>query len=134
MAEWFKVNVADMDGMQKIMEELGNSAEQTINDILHGEGAEEIKKNIQSILPVSGRKRWRGKKAAAKSAKPFEQKNDNLSVTVLSRGHYHYLYFPDDGSNTVRHVGNQQFMRRGAETSAEKIMEMCTEKIVEKFK
>ena len=63
----------------------------------------------------------------------FNQDEDILTVTIAARGRYHYLYFPDDGSNTRRHVGNQEFMRRGAEAAAGKIIDICLGRLAEAF-
>ncbi len=123
---WDVLDASDVDQLQEIMEQYGESAERVINDVLHGEGAEEIKRQIARILPASGR-HWAGKAAPARSAMPrkFDQDEDLLSVTIAARGRYNYLYFPDDGSNTRKHAGNQQFMLRGAERATEDIIEMC---------
>ena len=87
--------------------------------------------DLYAVLPSSGR-RWKGKKRPARSAMPrsFDQDDDLLAVTIAARGVYHYLYFPDDGSNTRKHAGNQQFMYRGAERASPKIIELCLGKLV----
>ena len=98
------------------------------------EGAEEIKHRIAVILPRSGRT-WKGKGAPASAAMPgrFSQDDEQLAVTIAARGKYHYLYFPDDGSNTRRHRGGQEFMRRGAEASASHVIDLCVGKLLESF-
>ena len=123
---WDVFDASEIDELAGIMEQHGTEAEKTIDTVIHGEGAQEIKERIASLLPESGR-RWKGKGASARAAMPgkFQQDNDLLEVTIAARGKYHYLYFPDDGSNTKRHVGNQQFMKRGAEAAVPKIIEMC---------
>ena len=60
----------------------------------------------------------------------FNQDDDMLAVTVAARGKYSYMYFPDDGSNTEKHRGNQQFMKRGAERATERIIELCTGRLL----
>lgn len=106
-----------------------DKAEDVINDVLHKFGAERIKNEISSILPVSGR-HWRGKAKAAKLAKPFNQLNRNLTVIIKSRNKYNYLYFPDDGSNTIRHFGNQRFMEKGAENASDEIIDTILDRLV----
>ncbi len=128
----FTVDASELEGFRKIMSDYGDNGLRAINDVLHNEGADEIRRNIMDIIPASGRT-WKGKKREAKSAQPFSQKKELLSVTTQSKGSYHYLYFPDDGSNTKRHYGNQQFMRRGAEASADKIIETCLGRLTEGF-
>lgn len=103
---------------------------EAINDVIWNEAAPLIQESIQRLLPESGRK-WRGKKPAAKSAAPFTQTNESLAVTVKTKYAYHYLYFPDDGSTTRKHAGNQQFMLRGAEAKQEEIIERCIAKLTE---
>ena len=83
-------------------------------------------------MPVSGRE-WKGKKTAAKSAKSLTDLKGNLFVWVKTTNNYHYLYFPDDGTNTRRHVGNQQFFLKGAESQQETIVDLCIKKLVDSF-
>lgn len=132
MSEWFKLDMSSVEALQSHIEQVGAGAGQIIDTVLHGSGAEEIKKEILPLIHSSGRT-WKGKRGSAKSANPFSQENDQLAVTIKSRGYYHYLYFPDDGSNTIKHAGNQQFMMRGAENAAGKIIDECVEKLVEKL-
>lgn len=134
MSEIFNLDTSGLERITDIFEKYEETGLRTINDVLHGEGAEAIKENIIRILPVSGR-HWRKKKAAAKNAAPFTAKTDQmLSVTIVSRKPYNYLYFPDDGSNTKHHAGNQHFMKHGAEKASEKIIDLCIGKLQENFK
>lgn len=121
-----------VERLETAMREFPEYAGDTINDVLWGQGAESIKAGIQLLLPESGRT-WRGKKKAAKKAAPFTQTNETLAVTVRTKNAYHYLYFPDDGSNTRKHVGNQQFMLGGALNRQEEIIDLCVARLVEKF-
>ena len=118
----------DVDELEEMFSRY-DKAEDVINDVLHKFGAELIKKEISNILPVSGR-HWRGKAKAAKSAKPFNQLNRNLTVIVKSKSKYNYLYFPDDGSNTIRHFGNQRFMEKGAENASDEIIDTILDRLV----
>lgn len=131
MAEgMFSLHFGGYEELVEAMIEYPKKAEKAFDDVLHGEGFEEIKDEITMLLPVSGR-RFKGKKAPAKAAQPFIGINGMLSVTVTARGHYNYLYFPDDGSNTVHHAGQQHFMRRGAENASDKIVELCLGRLQE---
>lgn len=128
MAIKFELEENLSTGLVEKLSKLPNEGEQIVNEVFHGEGAELIKEGIIDILPVSGRK-WEGKKRAAKSAKPFKSLNTNLAVTVYTISSYGYLYFPDDGSNTKRHEGNQHFMIKGAENQSGKIIDICLDKL-----
>ena len=122
------------DGVERFAEALENyegKAGQVINDVLWNEAGTLIVEGIMPLLPRSGRKPWKGKPKAAASAMPFTQKNETLAVTVKTKNAYHYLYFPDDGSNTRRHVGNQQFMLRGAEDKQDEIIERCITRLTQ---
>ena len=114
--------------LMEIIGKLPNEGECIVNDVFHNEGTELIKEGITILLPVSGRK-WKKKKRAAKVAKPFKSINSNLAVTVFARSGYGYLYFPDDGSNTKKHEGNQHFMLKGAENQSGKIIDICLDKL-----
>lgn len=128
----FKLDAAEFDRLVERIKEYQGDSENVINEVLWGEGGQRIKAAIMDLLPSSGRS-WSGKPAAAKSAAPFTQDNDNLSVTIRTKGAYNYLYFPDDGSTTKKHVGNQQFMFRGAENEQERIIDLCIAKLTNEF-
>lgn len=127
----------DSSSLEKVLEKVvqftdGSVAEEIINEYLWEQGKDLIKESIQKILPESGRS-WKKKKAAAVSTDPFREEQGNLSVTVKTKSTYNYLYFPDDGSNTIHHYGNQQFMYNGAESVSEVIGNNIVEKLVERL-
>lgn len=129
----FSINEQASERLLNAMAECSRKCGPIIDDVLHNEGGKLINDEIMQILPVSGRKPWKGKKTAAKSAQPFKQDNGTLSVTVKTKNAYHYLYFPDDGTNTKRHAGEQYFMKRGAENSAEEIIDRCVQRLIDKI-
>ena len=120
----FELDFSEVERLMQTIKDYEGDAESIINEVFKEIGTEEVKSQIQPLIPVSGRT-WKGKKAAAKRAKPFVEEFDNLSFVVKTKYEYHYLYFPDDGSNTRKHAGNKQFMQRGAEKAAPKIIEQC---------
>lgn len=128
----FKLDAADFDRLANLIKEYPDHAVKAINKVLWNEGGQIINDAIMDLLPRSGRS-WSGKLPAAKSAAPFTQKNERLSVTIRTIGDYHYLYFPDDGSTTRRHEGSQEFMYRGAENEQEHIIDLCTESILQEL-
>lgn len=129
--EWI-IGIQETDRLIEHIKKAGQRSEGIINDILRNYAGQEMIEKITPLLPTSGRK-WKGKKKAAKTAQPFRQEFGNLSVTVKTKTAYHYLYFPNDGSNTIKHYGNQQFMYRGTEKAVPDIIERCTAKIVEEI-
>nr|DAZ49018.1 MAG TPA: type I neck protein [Caudoviricetes sp.] len=130
----FYFEVDKFEKMLDIMEKFSDKAqtERVINEYLHEKGGEIIRDNIQKILPVSGRT-WRGKKPAASQTNPFLIKKENLAVVVKTKGTYNYLYFPDDGTNTEHHAGNQQFMFRGATDSQDRIVNEVIDELVKRL-
>ena len=132
MASEWKLEFSDVERLHKAMEEFQGDTEATINDVLHNEAGDLAQEAIKKLMPVSG-KHWRGKKPAAKRSKSLQNVPGNLSVTVTTKKNWGYLYFPDDGTNTRRHVGNQQFFRRGGENVQDEIAERCINKLVNKF-
>lgn len=128
----FSVDIREFDKLQKAMQEFQGNTEATINDVLHSEASPLIQEEIKLLMPVSG-KTWTGKKPAAKTAKSLTDYKSNLSITVASAKNYAYLYFPDDGTNTRRHVGDQQFFKRGGEAAQDDIVDRCVRRLVDKF-
>ena len=86
-------------------------------------------KNPAGSITVEGKR----KKKPAKVSQPFREEQGNLYVVVKTKTPYNYLYFPDDGENTYRHNGDQEFMRRGAEEATEKIIDQCVSALVKEI-
>lgn len=137
MATTFRLDGQQVETLQRAIQVYSGDAERAVNDVLHEEGGPLIREEIMRLLPLSGRKPWKGKKTAAKRAQPFTQSNGNLSVTIRTKSAYHYLYFPDDGTNTRRHVGYKgkprEFMFKGAEHQKDRIIERCIDRLIEKW-
>ena len=127
----FKVE-DNFEELQKKISLLQENGEEIVNNILHNEAPQIFQESIQNLLPESHRK-WKGKKKAAKQAKPFTSINGNLSVTIVNKNAYAYLYFPDDGTKTKRHRGEQHFMLKGVEAKAGTVVEMCLNRLTEQI-
>lgn len=128
----FTMDVSALEKLQNAMKEYQGDVETSINDVLHNQGGELIQDSIRRLIPVSGRT-WKGKASAAKSSNSLTNINENLAVTVTTTKKYQYLYFPDDGTNTRRHVGNQQFFKRGGEAVQDEIIERCISQLINNF-
>ena len=121
----------EFDKLFEIMER-ASDPETVINRVFHDFAASEIEGEIMPLIPRSGRT-WSGKKAPAANTKPFKRLFGNMEVTVKTKSPYHYLYFPDDGTSTRRHVGNKQFMQHGGEAAAPAIAQELTEKLIQQI-
>ena len=120
----------DFNRLQKEIEAYPGYAGTVIDEVLMTSGAEQIIEDILPLVPVSGRT-WRGKKQPAKMAEPFQGKRITMGVEINAKNAYHYLYFPNDGTNTINHAGEQYFMERGLEAAAPKVIDMCIDKLTE---
>lgn len=129
----FELNIADVVRLENALKAYKGDAEKALNDVLHNQADELIQDEIRLLMPASNRKAWKGKKAPAKTSKSLKEIEGNLSVTETTTNSYHYLYFPDDGTNTQKHVGNQQFFLRGAENKKEEIIDLCVGRLVNSF-
>lgn len=127
-----KINVSEVEKLQEALKAFEGEAEPAINDVLHNEAGGLIQDSIRQFIPVSG-KSWKGKAPAAKTSKSLKSVNSNLAVTVTTSKKYGYLYFPDDGTNTRRHVGEQRFFERGGEAVKEEIIERCISRLTNNF-
>ncbi|WP_303136291.1 hypothetical protein [uncultured Eubacterium sp.] len=108
--------------------QLKEKGEEIVNETLWNEGGKLIGDNAKGLIHPSGR-RWKGKATASTSTEPFTQRKSNLAITVVTKNKYHYLYFPDDGSNTKKHAGEQHFMLRGLNNSSGEITQRCLAKL-----
>lgn len=129
----WEVNIADFARLEEAIAAYEGYVGEAINEVLHNQAGQLIHDEIKRLMPVSGRKAWKGKKAPAKTSNSLQIIGGTLSVTVATTKPYHYLYFPDDGTNTQRHVGNQQFFLKGAENKTEDIINLCINRLVNGF-
>ena len=127
-----ELNVESLDDLQRAMIDFQGNTENAINDVLHNEASQLIQESVRRLIPES-KKTWKGKKAPASSGKSLTDEKGNLSITVKTTKQYQYLYFPDDGTNTRRHVGNQQFFQRGGESQTDEIINRCIKRLTEAF-
>lgn len=130
-SKWLSLDMDMFNRMEEAIKAYSGNAEEVINDVLWNEGGQLIRDEIVRLLPRSGRT-WKGKKKAAKDTMPFSQFNDRSGeVLVKTKSAYGYLYFPNDGANTYRHEGGQDFMFRGAENQQEEIINRCITRLTE---
>lgn len=118
--------------LQERLKEFEGNAEAVINDVLHNFAGDRAQEEIRRLMPFSG-KTWAGKRSPAKMSKSMMNVNQNLSVTVKTSKNYQYLYFPNDGTNTQRHIGNQQFFEKGGTAIKDEIIDRCIGKLINNF-
>lgn len=108
-----------------------------IKDVFENEAATLIENHIYRLMPKSTVKPWKGKRPHAKESKSLRHRGDDIygtpAIVVTTHKHYQYLYFPDDGTSTRKHIGNQEFFYRGAVAASPEITERCVRRLVEAF-
>ena len=127
----YTLDVSNFDNLIEVMKDYAGNTEDAINEVLHStETSNLLQESIKRLMPVSGRY-WGGKRAPAKSGKSLRSINSNLAVTITTTKNYQYLYFPDDGSNTRRHIGGKEFFYKGGMNVQEDIINRCISKLIE---
>lgn len=120
----YKIDATGVETLQRAIKNYKGNAEKAVNEVLHEEAGPLIQESVQRLIPVSD-----AKKKHAKDAKSLRQINYNLAVKITTAGKYGYLYFPDDGTNTQRHIGNQQFFKQGGEAVKSDIIQRCLKRL-----
>lgn len=128
----YEMSVEEAEKLANAMKAVPEVAEAAINKVLHGEASVLLQNSIKNLMPRSGRN-WSGKRREAKAADSLQEKPDNLKISITTKTAYNYLYFPDDGSTTKRHAGNQHFFRKGVEINEARIVEMCEAEIAKQI-
>ena len=128
----FKLELSGIDRLAEAMNRYAGNAEKSINDVLHNEAGDIIQNSIRALIPESGAK-WKGKAPPAKDGNSLRNIVGNLFVDITTTKRYQYLYFPDDGSSTTSHAGNQRFFYRGGEAVKDEVIDRCIERLVNDF-
>lgn len=129
----YTMDARDLDKLQSAIKSYPKDAEKKITDYLHKEGYTLFSGNISALMPVSDRKKKGIGHAKMSKSLRDREKTSNLSVTIGTTSKYSYLYFPDDGSNTLRHAGNQHFFERGVEKKEPEAVEEMLKRITFKI-
>ena len=128
----FEIKTADFVRLENAMQAYEGNVESVVNDVLHNQAGKLLHDEIMLLMPTSEAK----KKHASKS-KSLQILEGNLSVTVATKKAFNYLYFPDDGTNTQRHIGYKgvprEFFPKGAENKTEEIINLCIGRLVNSF-
>ena len=128
----FSLEDGDFERLLESMQRFGEGASEVINTVIHDSG-DEIYREIDPLIHPSGRT-FRGHTSSAQGSHwQRYDTSESMAITVSTTASRRYLYFPDDGSNTKRHYGNQQFMLRGAEAAAPVILEKGEQALLAEF-
>lgn len=133
MSATFSLDPSSLEGIAQRLLQAGGDVEGAINEVLHERAGQVIADRISPLIHPSGRTFKGHSASAAASDWPRFDTGANLAVEVGTKPRFHYLYFPDDGSNTRRHAGGQRFMERGAQAAEQEITSLCIEAIMERL-
>lgn len=129
-----EVDFSDVEILEEKLSKLGDDAEPTVNEVLHGMGVDTVTRDVTDLLPVSSRK-----KKHAKHSRPFTHEPQNLGFIFKTRGgaaknktSFGYLVFPDEGRGP-RNPVEQDFTGRGIDRAKPKIINELTEVITRKL-
>lgn len=132
MSGAFSLEMDDFELLVTAMVDYGEGAEEIVTDVIH-ESGDLIYRHIDPLIHPSGRT-FKGHASGAQGSQwQRYDTGEKLAITVAANSSRRYLYFPDDGANTVHHAGNQQFMLRGAEEAAPEIIYKGIEALIENF-
>ena len=121
----FALDETSFDLLRKRIAAFGEGAEAAINGVLRDQAGRLLYEGINPLIHPSGRT-FKGHRASATASDWSNvDASKSLSVTIRTKSRFGYLYFPNDGSNTYRHFGNQQFFERGGEKASDGIVERC---------
>lgn len=123
----FELDAKSVDTLVTAIKAYGAGAEKKITEYLHGKGYDVLSSSIQNAIPVSDDLSKHGKNQPKGHARMMQalrdrDKGSNLAVIIGTKSRWNYLYFPDDGSNTVHHAGNQQFFQTGVERKENEVI------------
>ena len=135
----YEIKAQSIEKLQKSLKGYAETAENEINTYLHGSGYNLFSHSIENLIPVSDKKKKHAKYSNSlqdrlKSSRSRGGGFQNLSVTIGTKPKYDYLYFPDDGSNTVHHAGNQHFFDRGIEKKEDEAVDEMLDRITFQMK
>ena len=132
MSTQLNIESEEFEKLAQSMEQYGQGASDVVSKVIH-ESGDSIKQHIDPLIHASGR-RFKGHTSSAKgSAWQRYDTGEPLAITVRTVSRRNYLYFPDDGSNTKHHFGNQRFMLRGAEAAAPAILDKGIQALITAF-
>ncbi|MGN0301598.1 MAG: hypothetical protein ACI4BI_01820 [Anaerotardibacter sp.] len=130
----FGISTEGMESIIAKVEAFPSVFGQCVGNVLHGEGGEVIASKITELIHPSGRT-FKGHTSSATSTKWYlKYTSESFAVTIRSKSKFNYLYFPDDGSNTKRHAGGQDFTGRGMQAAIPKIEELLINAVDESWK
>lgn len=121
------------DELQQAMKDYEGDASLIVQQVYKEFASEEIKQDIvgASVFPASGR-HFKGHARGAKETGPklFSQEISGMSLTVIARGKWGYLIFPDEGRGK-HNPRAHHFMQAGLEKAAPEITERILAKLTE---
>ena len=132
-SEVFTLTFTPDDVLESAMKQYGQGAGDIVQEVYKDFAGEHIAESIinAGVFPVSGRK-FKGHSRGAKATGPklFSHEISGLSLTVIARGRFGYLIFPDEGRGKHNPVAHH-FMQAGVEKAAPEVIDRILAKLTE---
>ena len=128
----FSLEDQGFDDIIEVMQSMGQAGGKALTNYFKTEVGPMVQRRIDALMPSSGRT-FKGHSSGAKGSAWQRYRPDGLSVEVGTTAARRYLYFPDDGSNTINHAGNQRFFERGAEAAGPEVADGALEALMREW-
>ncbi|MEW4325862.1 hypothetical protein Q0N12_04210 [Rossellomorea marisflavi] len=130
----FQIDYRDVDLLLQRVSHLGDKAEKTINEVLHGFGVKKVVRDITKEMPIS-----KPQKRHAKLSNWSKIEDGNLEFVVKAaggaankRGSFGYLVFPNEGRGPSNPL-EQRFMETGLYRATNPVLDELSRTIEERI-
>lgn len=127
--QW-QLDFNDVDKLVSNIGKLSKRSETVINNTLDKKGIPLAEESIQPTIPVSMRKGRVINKKHARNYKALSSERGNLEFVTRPKPRFNYLKYPDLAIGTSQYNTPKQFMKRGMDKAAPKIMDELSKDMI----
>lgn len=121
----FSLKEDDLQRIQEAVINLGDDAENIINECLANEVKNKLITSITNFIPVSNQN-----KKHAKSSKPLDASvRNNLTLWIHTKPKFYYLYFPQNAEGQSRNNSPNDFMEKGINAEYDNVVNTILDKL-----
>lgn len=121
----FSLKEDDLERIQEAIINLGDDAENVINECLANEVKNQLITSITNFIPVSSQN-----KKHAKSSNPLDGSiRNNLTLWIHTKSKYNYLYFPQNAEGQSRNNSPNDFIEKGINAEYDNVVNTILEKL-----
>ncbi len=122
--DW-SMDLGSIDQLLNNIQKIPNRSEKVINEALRAKGAPKAMSNIQEGIPVSPKK-----KQHAHDNKALNVQYGNLEFKIRPKKTFDYIKYPDLGIGTSKHNQPKNFMKKGLDKAAPKIVDDLSNAVI----